>query len=135
MIAAIDLVHEDQGGDAQLLQCPHQDASLWLHALHRRDHQHSAVEHTEHPLHLGDEVRVAGGVDQVDRDVIDDERHDSGLDRNAPLLFQSQGICLGVALVDAADLVDDTGGIEQPLGQACLTGVYMRQNSQVERSH
>jgi hypothetical protein len=59
---------------------------------------------------------VAGSVDQVDRDVIDDERHDSGLDRNAPLLFQSQGIGLGVALVDAADLVDDTGGIEQPLG-------------------
>ncbi len=31
------------------------------------------------------------------------------------------------ALIDAADLVDDTGGVEQPLGQGRLTGVYMRQ--------
>ena len=36
--------------------------------------------------------------------------------------------------IDAADLVDDTGGEEQPLGQACLTGVYMRQDPQVQRS-
>ena len=34
-------------------------------------------------------------------------------------------------LIDAADLVDDTGSKEQPLGQARLTGVYMRQNAKV----
>jgi hypothetical protein len=78
---------------------------------------------------------VAGRVDQVDRDVVDDERHDGRLDRNAALPFQRQGIGLGAARIDAADLVDDTGGIEQPLGQARLTGVDMRQNPQVQRSH
>ncbi len=39
------------------------------------------------------------------------------------------------ALIDAADLVDDTGGVEQPLGQGGLTGVYMRQNSKVQSAH
>ena len=34
-----------------------------------------------------------------------------------------------------ADLVDDSGGVEQPLGEGGLTGVYMRQDSQVESSH
>ena len=37
-------------------------------------HQHRAVEHAQHPFHLGDEVRVAGRVDQVDGDVADRER-------------------------------------------------------------
>ena len=41
--------------------------------------------------------------------------------------------CAGV--IDAADLVDDTGREKQPLGQAGLTGVYMRQNPQVQRAH
>ena len=42
----------------------------------------------KHPFHLGDEIRVARRVDQVDRDVVDDERHDGGLDRDAALPFQ-----------------------------------------------
>ena len=64
-----------------------------------------------------------------------DEGHDGGLDGDAALPFQRQGIGLGAAVVDAADLVDDTGGVEQPLGQAGLTGVDMRQDPQVQRSH
>ncbi len=30
---------------------------------------------------------------------------------------------LGAAVINAADLFDDTGGIEQPFGQACHTGI------------
>jgi hypothetical protein len=39
------------------------------------------------------------------------------------------------ARIDAADLVDDTGGMQQPLGQARLASVNMGQNPQVQRSH
>ena len=74
---------------------------------------------------------MTGRVDQVDRDVVDDKRHDGGLNRNAALPFQRQGIGLGAAVIDAAHLVDDTGGEEQPLGQTRLTGVYMRQDADV----
>jgi hypothetical protein len=38
---------------------------------------------------------------------------------------------LGASVIDPADLVDDTGGKEQPLGQSGLTCVYMRHNPQV----
>lgn len=48
-----------------------------------------------------------------------------------PWRVQRQGIALGVAVVDTADLLDDADGAEQPLGQARLTGIYMRQNAQV----
>jgi hypothetical protein len=47
-----------------------------LDALHRGDDEDHAVEHGEGPFHLGDEVRVAGCVDQVDLDVVDGEAHD-----------------------------------------------------------
>jgi hypothetical protein len=61
-----------------------------LHALDRRDHQHGAVEHAQHPLHLGDEVRVAGRVDQVDDDAVDRERDDCRLDRDPALALERQ---------------------------------------------
>ena len=73
----------------------------------------------------------SGRVDQVHRDIIDDERNDGGLDRNATLPFQRHGIGLGAARIDAAHFVDDTSGKEQPLGQARLTGVDMRHNADV----
>src|SRR5205085_2291269 len=66
--------------------------------------------------------------------VVDRERHDGRLDGYAPLSFQRQRIGLGTAVVDAADLVDDTGCVEQPFGQGRLTGVYMGQDPKVERS-
>ena len=46
-----------------------------------------------------------------------------------------QTLNLGIlAHVDAADFVDDTGGVQEPFGQSGLTGVDVRQDAQVERS-
>jgi hypothetical protein len=132
--APVDLVDEHHGRDASPLQRPHQDAGLRLHALHGRDHQDGAVEHAQRAFHLGDEVGVAGRVDQVDGDAFDRERRDRGLDRDAALSLQRQRVGLGGAVIDAADLVDDPGRVQQPFGQGGLTGVYMRHDPQVQRS-
>jgi hypothetical protein len=118
----------------QTLQRPHQDPRLWLHALDGGDHENRAIEDDQSPIHLSDEVRVAGRVNQVDRDIVDRERHDGGLDRYPALSLECQRIGLSRAGIDATDFVDDTGGVEEPLGESCLTGVYMRQDSQVQRS-
>jgi hypothetical protein len=130
----VDLVHEQHGRDAQPLQRAHQDAGLRLDPFDGRDHQHRPVEHAQRPLHLGDEVRVARRVDEVDDDVAYRERGHGGLDRDAALPFQRQRVGLGGAVIDTADLVDDPGRVEQPFGQGGLTGVYMRQDPQVQRS-
>jgi hypothetical protein len=132
--APVDLVHEQYGRDAQPLQRPHQDAGLRLDPFHGRDHQHRPVEDAQRAVHLGDEVRVARRVDEVDGDVADRERDDGGFDRDAALPFQRQRVGLGGAVIDAADLVDDPGRVEQPFGQGDLTGVYMRHDPQVQRS-
>jgi hypothetical protein len=78
---------------------------------------------------------VAGRVDQVDGQVVHRERHDRGPDRDAALSFEGQGVGLGAAVIDPADRVDDPGGEQQPLGQAGLTGVYVRHYPQVQRAH
>ena len=86
----VDLVDEDERRDAQPSQRAHEHAGLRLHSLDGGDDEHRAVQHAEHALDLGDEVRVARRVDQVDGDVVDRERHDRGLDRDAALPLQRE---------------------------------------------
>lgn len=133
--SSVDLVDEEEGGDAQPLECAHQDAGLRLDPFDGRDDENRAVEHAEHPFHLGDEVRVAGGVDQVDGHVVDRERDDGRLDGDAAPALQREGVGTGVPVVDAADLVDHTGRVQEALGQAGLTCVYVRENPEVEQVH
>jgi hypothetical protein len=110
----------------------HEDPGLRLHALDGRDDQHGPVEHAQHALHLGDEVGVPGRVDQVDGDIADPEGGDRRPDRDAALALQRQRVGLRRPGIDAAGPVDDVGGVQQPLGERGLTGVYMRQDPQVE---
>lgn len=132
---SVDLVDEEERRDAQSLERAHQDAGLRLDALDRRDDQDGAVQYAEHPLHLGDEVRVARGVDEVDGHVLDRERDDGGLDGDTALPLQCERVGPGAAVVDAADLVDHTGRVQQPFGQTGLTRVYVREDSEVEQVH
>ena len=129
----VNLVHEQQGRYLQALQRAHQDPGLRLHALNGRDDEHNPVENAQHAVHLGDEVRVARRVDQVDGDVPDREGRHSGLDRDAAPPFQRQRIGLGGTSIDRAEPVNDARVVQQPLGKSRLTRVYMRQDPQVER--
>ena len=76
---------------------PHQQACLRLHALDGGDDENRTVQDTQNPFDLSDEVRVARRVDQVDGDVVDDERDDGRLDRDAALPFQREGVGLGAS--------------------------------------
>ena len=111
----VDLVDEDQRRDTEATQGTEQQRCLRLDAFDGGDDENSAVEDPEDPFDLGDEVRMAGRVDQVDRDVVDRERHDGGLDRDAALPFQHKRIGLGRAGIDASDLVDDVSGVQMPV--------------------
>ena len=128
----VDLVDEQQGGDAQPLQDPHQHPGLPLHAFDRGDDEDRPVEDAEGTLDLGDEVRVAGGVDQVDREVPECERDHGGLDGDAALPLEVEEVGAGAAVVHAADLVDDAGEEQEAFGEAGLTGVDVRQDAEVE---
>ncbi|MGC4110666.1 MAG: hypothetical protein QM747_09630 [Nocardioides sp.] len=128
----VDLVHEQQRRHVQPLQRPHQDPRLRLHTLDRREHEHGAVEHPEHPLHLGDEVGVAGGVDDVDREVAEWEGHHGGLDGDAAPALDRERVGAGGAGVDGPRCVDDSREVQEALGESGLTGVDVGQDAQVE---
>jgi hypothetical protein len=112
--AAVDLVDVEERRDAQALERAHQDSRLRLDALDRRDDQDRPVEHAQDTLDLGDEVGMARRVDEVDGHVVDRERDDGGADGDAALLLECERVGLRRARVDAADGVDDTGGVQQP---------------------
>src|SRR4051812_38517522 len=78
---------------------------------------------------------MARGVDQVDPDVADQERRNRCLDRDPALSLQFERVGLRRSVVDIAQYVDDTGGVQQPLGECGLTGVYMRQDPKVQHRH
>ena len=129
---AVDLVDEQQGRHVEALQRPHQDPGLRLHALDGREHEDRPVEDGERALDLGDEVRVAGGVDDVDGQVAERERHDRGADGDAAAPLEGEGVGLGGAGVDRPRGVDDSGEVQEPLGERGLTGVDVRQDAEVE---
>ena len=130
----VDLVDEQQRRDAEPLQRAHQDAGLRLHPLDRGEHEHRPVEDGQRALDLGDEVGVAGGVDDVDGQVAERERDDGGTDGDAASALERQGVGLGGPGVDGSGVVDDSREVEEPLGQCGLTGVDMRQDAEVERT-
>ena len=47
----------------------------------------------------------------------------------------AERVGLGAAVVDAAELVDDAGRVQQPFGEAGLTGVDVRQDAEVQGLH
>ena len=82
------------------------------------------LDWTSHPWHVSQEGALGACSHFLDC-----------LQRGVPADTSGEDNLKTYALVDAAYLVDDAGCIEQPLGQARLTGVYMRQNPQIQRSH
>ena len=108
---------------------------LGLDALDRGDDEHGAVEDAEDALDLCDEVGVAGRVDEVDREVVDQERGDRGPDRDAALALELERVGLGGAGVDAADAIDRACGEEESLGEGGLTGVDVGEDAEIERAH
>ena len=131
----VDLVDEDQRRDVEPLERAEQQRRLGLDALDRRDDEHRTVEDAEDALDLGDEVGVAGRVDEVDREIADQERGDRGPDRDAAFALELERVGLGGAGVDAADVVDRAGGEEESLGEGGLTGVDVGEDSEIERAH
>jgi hypothetical protein len=129
----VDLVEEQHGRHAGPAQGPPDHDGLRLHAFDAGHHQHRRVEHGEGPLHLGDEVGVARGVEQVDGQVADRERGHGRADRDTAPAFQLHRVGLGGAGVDAAGLGEDACLEQQALGQAGLPGVNMRDDPEVEK--
>jgi len=119
------LVDEEQEGYPQPPQSADEDTGLCLDALHRRDNYNRRVENPEGALDLGDEVRVAWRVDEIDDGVANRERNHRRLDRYAALAFEIEGVGLRRSGIDAAERRNHAGGEKQSFGEASLAGIDM----------
>ena len=97
-VGAIDLVdHEDHRQVAGERLAQH-ESGLWQRAFGGVDEEDDAVDHRERALDLATEVGVAGGVDDVQRDVVavarvvPDQRGVLGEDGDALLALEVAGV-------------------------------------------
>ena len=110
-VGPVHLVDDDDDGQVRGERLAEHEAGLREGALGRVDEQHDAVDHAEPALHLAAEVRVARGVDHVDRHGIAASRRagvpDRGVlreDRDALLALEVAGVHR--ALVDVGVLAE-----------------------------
>ena len=87
-VAAVDLVHHEDHGEARLERLAQHEPGLRQRALAGVDEQEHAVDHGEPPLDLAAEVGVAGRVDDVDLHVAVAHRGVLGQDRDALLALE-----------------------------------------------
>src|SRR5208283_326043 len=91
----------------------------------------TAVEHAQGALHLGGEIDVARGVDQVDGAVAPGERDAGAVDRDAAFLLLGIVIGLGGARVDVTELVLGAGVVQNVVGGRGFAGVDVRNDAEV----
>ncbi|MPM85396.1 hypothetical protein SDC9_132477 [bioreactor metagenome] len=89
------------------------------------------VQDAQRTLHLDGEVDVAGGVDDVDLDVVPVAGGGGGGDGDAALLLLLHPVHRGGALVGVADLVVDTGVEQDAFSGGGLTGIDVRHDPDV----
>ncbi len=100
-VGLVDLVDADDRLQADLERLADDEFRLRHRAFRRVDEHDGAVDHGEDALDLAAEIGVAGGVDDVDADVLPDDRGRLGEDGDAAFLFEIVRIhdALGDALV------------------------------------
>jgi hypothetical protein len=143
-----DLVHEGQGvqaravplvddrddGEVALLADLEQLHGLRLKALGRIHEHHGAVHGGENPVGVLGEVRVAGGVQQVDHGVPVGELQGGRADGNAAVLLHLHPVrdrLLAVGLAAGSTRGADHLGVEgQGLGERGFAGVRVGDNGE-----
>ena len=111
----VALVHENQHRHIVALQQAPDGLRVALHALYAADDQHGEVQHRQHALHLGGEVRVAGGVQQIVSIFAQLHHRLVGEHGDAPLPLHGMQVEEGVAVIHAAQAADCAAAVEDLL--------------------
>ena len=128
---AVCFVQEKQRGDRLLLQRVKESLRVGLHALHRADHHHRRVQRPQGALHLGGEIHMPGGVDQVDAHIPPGQADAGGLHGNAPALLHRQIVGMGRARVNASGPANCPGMHQQLLGKGGFPRVHVGKNADI----
>src|SRR6185437_4378880 len=128
---AVHLVDEADAGDAVLVGLAPDGLGLGLDAVDAIEEGDGAVEDAEGALDLGGEVHVAGGIDDVDADVVPEAGGGGAGDGDAALLLLLHPVHDGGAFVHLAQAVGLAGVIEDALGGGGLAGINVGHDADV----
>ena len=116
---------------------PH-SLGLGLNAALGAQHRHRAVQHTQGTLHLNGEVNVARCVDDVDTVGLEllvgagpEAGGGSGGDGDTTLLLLHHPVHGGRTLMGLADLMVDTGVVQNPLSSRRFTGINVSHDANI----
>ena len=135
----IHLVDEADTRNAVLVGLTPHGLRLRLHAFLAIEHGNGAIEHSQGTFHLGREVHVARGIDDVDLELlllvmgltIPEAGGGRGLDGDAALLLLSHEVHRRGAIVGLADLVVLAGVVQDTLGGGGLAGIDVSHDADV----
>ena len=127
----VHLVDEADTRNAVLVSLTPHGLGLRLHAFLAVEHGNGSIEHTQGALHLGREVHVARGIDDVDLELAlgvvgltaPEAGGSSRLDGDTTFLLLRHEVHGGGAVVGLADLVVLTGVEQNTLGSGGLAGI------------
>ena len=118
----VELVDEDQPGQAQVGRGLPHVRGLHLDAFDRADHEDGQVGDAQGGGGLLGEVGVAGAVEQVDLVALPLDGRQRSRDRQAPLVLLGLEVGDGGGVLDPAGAPDGPGAVQQGLGQGGLAG-------------
>ena len=139
---AVVLVDEGDAGHAVALGLAPDRLGLGLHAGNGVEHGDGAVEHAQGALHLGREVHVAGGVDDLEAvllaigltaGVLPKAGGGCSGDGHAALLLLDHPVHGGSAVVHLADLMSFARVVEDALGRGGLACIDVGHDADVAR--
>ena len=132
-VGAVHLVDDDDRAQAQLQRLAQHELGLRQRPFGGVAEQDHAVHHREDALDLAAEIGVAGGVHDVDAQVVPQNRRALGEDGDAALALQVVGV--HGAFGDLLVLAKGTGLLEKLIDQGRLAVVNVRDDGDVTKIH
>ena len=127
----VNLVDEANARNTVFIGLTPHGLRLRLDAMHGVKHGAGAVEHAQRALHLGGEVDVAGGVDDVDANIFPDAGGRRRGDGDAALLLLRHPIHRRGAFMDLTDAVRASCIEQDALRRGGLTGIDVGHDADV----
>ena len=127
----VHLVDEANARDPVLIGLPPNGFRLRLDAMHGIEHGAGAIEHAQRTLHLGGEVDVAGGVDDIDANVFPETGGSGRGDGDAALLLLRHPVHRRRAFMDLTDAVRASCIEQDALRRGGLTGIDVSHDADI----
>ena len=125
---AVDLIDEQDTRGVAGVEGAEDIFGMRAHAVRGGYDDNGNIQRAKTPLDLPREIDMAGGIDDVDRLAVPEERRGGCPDRDPALPLDGQRIGACAAVVHAPRLPDAPRRVQHPLRQRGLSGVYVRKD-------